>query len=203
MTPQSTSRDAPPPGSPMGRFARRLGGLLVRPAHFWEALQKEEVPTGELMAPHLVLLIGIRAVAGAIGTLLAGGGVVAAIISLLGSFVSWFALVWVFALVVGSFVATSGGHADPKAALRFAVYGVSPLFVVGVLAAIPVTYVTPIAELLAMPYAFWTLAVGVMPELKVPQDRAPALVGRLCGALLILWSVMPTLLPKVLAALTT
>ena len=118
------------------------------------------------------------------------------------SFFSWFALVWVFALAAGSIATTSGAKMSAGSAIRFSIYGLTPLFAVGILAAIPLPHVAPIAELLAMPYAFYVLAVGVVPELGLSSEKAPGVVGKLCGALLILWSVMPTLLPELVGAIT-
>ncbi len=183
-------------GDKWRRFSSRLAHLLLVPGKFWESLREEHVSVREMMLPHLILLIGVRAVAGFIGSLLGGGGFGAALGALISSFVSWFALVWVFAIVAASLASAKGGRLSANDSLRLAAYGLAPLFLVGVFAVIPFPHVAPIAELIAMPYAFYVLSAGVVPMLGVPVERAPVMVGQLCGALLILWSIMPTLLPE-------
>lgn len=185
-----------------GRFARRLSMVLLRPATFWERVRDEEIPVKELMWPHVVVLVGVRALAGFIGGLLHGASFGSSLLSGLSSFVSWLALIWVFAVVVGSVATARGARINAQDPLRFAAYGLAPLFMVGVLAAVPLPYVTPIAELIAMPYTFHVMGLGVVPLLGVPWKRAPAMVGLVCGVLLILWAVMPTLVPLVVEALT-
>jgi hypothetical protein len=184
-----------------GHFLGRVLHILARPSDFWDEVSSLVTPMRHLMFPHLTVLIGIRAGAGFIGDLLQSAGFVASLGKMFTSFFSWFALVWVFALIAGSIATTSGARQSVGSAVRFSVYGLTPLFAVGILAAIPLPHVAPIAELLAMPYAFYVLAVGVISELGIPSDKAPGAVGKLCGALLILWSVMPTLLPQLVGAI--
>jgi len=77
----------------------------------------------------------------------------------------------------------------------------TPLFAIGVLAVIPLPYVSAIADLVMMPYTFYVLAAGVVPALGVAENRAPTRVGLICGALLLLWSTMPTLIPLLVESL--
>ena len=181
-----------------GRFGKRLMMVLLRPGTFWERVKEEKISVGEMMWPHVLVMIAVRSLAGFIGNLLSDGGSLgSAAASFFSSFVSWLALVWVFAVIVGSLATTRGARVTGQAPLRFAAYGLAPLFVVGVFAAIPLPYVASIAELIAMPYTFQVMGLGVVPMLGVSQEKAPALVGLLCGLLLVLWGIMPTLVPLV------
>ncbi len=192
----------PDPGKRWSRFFKRLIKLLARPAAFWETVREEEISLGEIMWPHIILMIGIRALAGLIGSLLSGGTAMAAMAAFASSFLSWLALVWVFAIIVGSVATARGARISARDPLRFAAYGLAPLFLVGILAAVPLPYVAPIAELIAMPYTFHVMALGVVPLLGVPLKRAPQTVGLLCGLLVVLWGIMPTLVPLIVEALT-
>ena len=193
----------PPSGSPWGRFATRLPKLLLTPKAFWTDFQQQEVTAREVLFPHLLILIGVRSVAGFVGSLLGGDGFGSAFGALISSFVAWMSLVYVFAIVAASLAGTSGGRLSPNLSLRYAAYGLAPVFLVGMFAVLPFPHVAPVAELIAMPYAFIVLAHGVVPFLGVDPERAPTVVGKLCGALLILWSIMPTLIPAVVGAITT
>ncbi len=185
-----------------GRFVRRLLMVLVRPGAFWERTRSAEVSVSELMWPHVILLVGLRALAGFVGQLWRGAGFWASFANFASSFVSWFALVWVFAVVVGSIATARGGKLAAQDPVRFAAFGLTPLFAVGMLAAIPLPYVAPIAELIAMPYTFHVLGLGAVPMLGLPVQKAPSFVGLTCGLLLILWGIMPTLVPLVVGVLT-
>lgn len=185
-----------------GRFVRRLSMVLMRPSTFWERVRDEEISVREIMWPHIITLVGVRALAGFVGGLLEGASVGASALSGLSGFVSWLALIWVFAVVVGSVATARGARINAQDPLRFAAYGLAPMFMVGIFAAVPLPYVTPIAELIAMPYTFHVMGLAVVPLLGVPVKRAPGIVGLLCGLLLVLWAVMPTLVPLAVEALT-
>ncbi|OIP41843.1 MAG: hypothetical protein AUK47_05680 [Deltaproteobacteria bacterium CG2_30_63_29] len=184
------------------RFIKRMLKVLLRPGAFWEGLREEEIRLSEIMWPHILVVLGLRSIAEAAGRLLDGQSFVTGITVLASSFVSWMALVWVFAIVVGSVATARGARINAQDPLRYAAYALTPLFLVGVLATVPFPYVTRIAELIAMPYTFHVMGLGVVPLLGVSEKRAPAMVGLLCGLLLILWAIMPTLVPLVVETLT-
>lgn len=180
--------------SPWQRFFRRGRGVLLRPAGFWKELAAEEATIAEAIWPHAVILIAARATFGLLGMLFRGEGFGSALGTFATSLVSWFALIWAFGVAVGVVARTHGGKTVGRATVVYSAYTLTPLFVVGMLAAIPVPYLAPVAELIAIPYALYVLSVGVVPLLVVPLDKAPATVGMLCGSLLALWSIIPVAL---------
>jgi hypothetical protein len=184
------------------RFFKRLMMVMLRPNKFWAKLRNENIQVREIMYPHVITLIAIRAIAAFAGKMFDDSSFGEAATTFASSFVSWFALVWVFAIAIGSVATARGARINAQDPLRVSAYGLAPLFLAGTLAAVPLPYVAPIAELIAMPYAFYVLAVGVVPLLDVPVKRAPAIVGINCGLLLVLWAVMPTLVPLAVEALT-
>ena len=201
--PDAGAPPGPPPRPPKGTWAGffwRVFNVLGRPTAFWQSIRQDELTVGQVMWPHVVVLVLLRTTAGLFGNLLQHVPVGAAFGQFATGVVAWMLLVWLFAVVAGSIASVRTARMALQDALRFAAFGLTPLFLVGILAVIPFPYVSPIAELLLMPYTFLVLAQGVAPALGVPADRAPAVVGMVCGALLVLWTVMPTLADLVLAA---
>jgi len=182
-------------------FFGDLVEVLFAPATFWERGRSGAPADYRPIWIHLLVLIGLRAVSGFGGALLRGAGVGAAFGQLFSGLIAAFALVWLFAAIVAGVTAGTTGRTTVRDAFRFAAYGLTPLFVVGVLAVVPLPYVAPIADLVLMPYTFYVLGVGVVPALGVPVSAAPGRVALICGSLLVLWSVMPTLIPLVVEAI--
>ncbi len=179
------------------RFGRRLAVVLFRPGSFWQGVRDERITVGELMWPHILFLISLRSLAGLVGAILAGASLGSAAAGFVSGFASWLILVWVFALAAGIAATASGGRINAHDPLRYAAYGLAPLFIVGMLGAVPLPFVAPAADLVAMPWTFYVLGRGAIPMLGMRPDRAPGAVGLLCGVLLVLWGVMPTLVPMI------
>lgn len=195
---------SPPEGNPWGRFFARMMLILVRPTKAWDRLAKEEVGIGELLWPHALVLILARGCAELVGHLLEGWKLGAALADLAFGVLSWFVLVWVFSFVAGSVASTRGGaRLAAGDAMRFGAYGLTPLFAVGMISVIPFPYVSQIAGVLAMPYAFYVLAVGVRPMLHVDDKDAAAVTGLVCGALVLAWALLPNLIGLILRAIGT
>jgi hypothetical protein len=193
----------PPAGSPWADFFTHLIEILFRPSQAWERLSKDPQPLIEVLWPHVVVLLLARALAEFIGSLLQGRGILPS----LGQFglgaVGWFALVWAFGLVTMGIASARGGRVVVQDAIRYAGYGLTPLFVVGILSFVPVQYIPAVADALTMPYTFYVMAVGVGPMLRVPEEKLAGTVGLLNGALLLLWALIPTLLRIALRAMTS
>ena len=172
-----------------------LFGVLAGPAAFWSRRPDAAPRASRSIWLHLLVLIGLRSAAGFGGALLRGAGLGASLGQLFSALLSSFVMVWLFAAIVAFLSAGSTGRATIRDSFRYAAYGLTPLFAIGVLAVIPLPYVSAIADLVMMPYTFYVLASGVVPALGVAESRAPTRVGLICGALLFLWSTMPTLIP--------
>jgi hypothetical protein len=178
-----------------------LFAVLVGPTAFWERPRALQGATARPIWIHLAVLIGLRSAAGFGGALLRSAGFGIAFGQLISGILSSFLMVWLFAAIVASVAATSGGRANVRDAFRYAAYGLTPMFAIGVLAVVPLPYVSPIADLALMPYTFYVLAVGVVPALGVAVERAPGRTGIICGALLLLWTVIPALIPLLVETL--
>jgi hypothetical protein len=178
-----------------------LFGVLAGPAAFWRRRAAAAPAPSRSVWLHLLVLIGLRCVAGFGGALLRGAGLGASLGQFFSALLASFVMVWLFAAIVAFLSAGAAGRATIRDSFRYAAYGLTPLFVIGILAVIPLPYVSAIADLVMMPYTFYVLAAGVVPALGVTEDRAPTRVGLICGALLFLWSTMPTLIPLVVESL--
>ncbi|MEZ4267084.1 MAG: Yip1 family protein [Myxococcota bacterium] len=179
----------------IGRFLARLFRVMLQPTAFWVDLrQTGPPPLSAILWPHLALLIGLRSIADFVGVLLAPGGTISdAITKGLGALVGWILLPICLAFVGSIIGGVGGGSASFRRSLAFAAYGLAPLFIAGSLAIIPVPWVAQAAEMLAMPYTFYVLAVGVHPVLGVDQRRLAGAIGLINGATLLLWSALALL----------
>lgn len=190
----------PPPAGGRGFFGN-LFEVLFSPAAFWERTRAGGPADYRPIWIHLLVLVGLRSVAGFGGALLRGVGFGAAFGQLFSGLIAAFAMVWLFTAIVASLTAASAGKTTVRDTFRYAAYGLTPLYAIGVLAVVPLPYVAPIADLVLMPYTFYVLGVGVVPALGVSEKAAPGRVALICGSLLVLWSIMPTLIPLVVEAL--
>ena len=198
-------RGATPPGGPRRdggpSFFFDLFGVLAGPTTFWSRRTATAPASSRPIWLHLLVLVGLRSAAGFGGALLRGAGLGASLGQLFSSLLSSFVMVWLFAAVVAFVSAGATGRATIRDSFRYAAYGLTPLFMIGILAVIPLPYVSAIADLVMMPYTFYVLAAGVVPALGVAESRAPTRVALICGALLVLWSTMPTLIPLLVETL--
>jgi hypothetical protein len=154
------------------------------------------------MWPHVGALVLLRAVAEFVGALLSDASFADALKLFAMSAITWFSLLWILAATALTLASARGGKTDFAAAFRFSAYALTPLLFVGMLGVVPIALVAPVADVIAMPYAFFVMSLGVVPELGVPLERAPATVGLFCGLLLALWVLLPGLLRLGLMALT-
>ncbi|MBT9560720.1 MAG: hypothetical protein IV100_32145 [Myxococcales bacterium] len=196
---ESVPAKAPAPGREFQTFLSRLVKVILRPQAFWADLGTTMPPVKEVVFPHMVVLVGMQALAAFVGTLI-GKGLGAAFGILITTFLTSFAGIWVFAFAAVTIATAKGGNATLERAIAFAAYSVAPILVVSVIGLIPVRYVTAIAPLLAMPFAFHVMGHGATTALGIHGERAPHAVAQLCGALVLVWTLMPMLLPAIAQA---
>lgn len=181
----------------LGRFLARLFRVMFRPTSFWVGLRQHgPPPLGAILWPHLATLILLRSTADFVGHVLRmgeGEDLSSAITNALGALVGWLLLPLGLAFVASVVGGMGGGTASFRRSLALSAYGLSPLFIAGSLAVIPVPWVAQAAEMLAMPYTFYVLAVGVGPLLAVEQRRLAGAVGLVNGAVVLLWSALALL----------
>lgn len=182
--------------TPFGRFFFDFGFILTRPGAFWKAQDLHPVTIGQLIWPHLAVLILLRTIAVFVGGILMPDPVVTTVLiqALVQGFLI-FVLVLVFALFISGISALTGAGFQLDKGIRFSGYCITPILLAGIISIIPVPYLVTVCDMLAMPWAFVILGAGVLPYLNIKQERAPSLTGLFCGILVILWSVLPLLIP--------
>jgi len=187
------NQEAPPhDDTRWGQFASRLIGVLVRPAQFFKGFAADdELPgTVDILFPHATLLIGVTALAQGSSMLFRGASALAAFGVLISTLVASFALVLGLALVILLVGRAQEGTTTFRRALVLSAYGLSPLFVVGIVALLPIPGVAAIAQLLAMPLAFAAIGAGLIPCARIPEARGMRALALVVGALLIGWTVL-------------
>ncbi|MBO4351703.1 MAG: YIP1 family protein, partial [Proteobacteria bacterium] len=112
-----------------------------------------------------------------------------------------FALVWGMSLIISGVGALSGHKGGIDRAVRFVGYSVTPLLVIGIISCIPVLWLTTVLDVIAMPWAFIIMGSGVYYYLREKPERSAIVTSLLCGLLLILWTVLPLLIPQILSGI--
>ncbi|MCB9735598.1 MAG: YIP1 family protein [Deltaproteobacteria bacterium] len=186
------------------RFLRRSVAVTLRPRAFWRRLAEQGAPSfGELMWPHTTILSALGGVAALVGGVAndRSAGVVAAHAIL--TFVASVIMVVGFGFIARVVSGAEKGSAKMGVAFAFGVYGMTPMLLLGVLHVVPSPLVHTIAGLLALPYTFYVVGLGVGPMLAVPDKRGAETAGLLCAAALLAWSLTSALAAIPLASEAT
>ena len=202
MTTETATKGPETKGNDIGLFIARATKLLLRPSTFWQSLGDRPVTVSEVVWPHMVLLVAARAIANMVGAMLGGAGIGTSLTVLFTSFISCFAAVWAFGFAAMTIASMKGGKAGLSDGIVFAGYAVTPMLVFSIVTLIPVKYVQLVADILMLPYAFHVLSLGVGTQLGIPEGRVATAVAQLCGALLVIWQLMPNLLPAIVRAVS-
>lgn len=184
---------------PFVRFFLDFAAILAHPTAFWRGQDLHPATIGQLLWPHLTILILLRTAAVFVGGFLQPDSVLSqVVIQAVTQGVLIFLLVWAMSLIIAGISALSGSGFHYTKALRFVGYGITPMLFVGLIGAIPLPWLANICDLLAMPWAFIVMGTGILPYLKLKPDHAPTLAALICGVLLCLWGAMPMLIPFLL-----
>lgn len=179
---------------------RRVFLALMRPKRLWKEFDAR-LPDVKIWH-HVVLLASLKAIAAGVGVLTRGLSFDVALVSTMANLASGFLVVGGLALAISIATTFNGGTTSFRRAVAAAAYGLTPLFLFGILGALPVRYIGPAAELVALPYTFMVLGSAVHPLLKVPAGRVGAATGLICGCLMILWTSLAAAATVVLTTLT-
>lgn len=182
--------------TPFARFCSDLFYVLTRPSAFWRSQERHPATTGQLIFPHLTVLICLRGLALFASSLMRAEAVVyQSLVQVLAQEFLIFVLVFVLALLISALTALTGGGFSYERSVRFVGYGITPLIFVGIVSIIPLPYFSTFCDLLAMPWAFVVMGAGILPCLRIDVQRAPTMSALFCGLLLCLWGGMPILIP--------
>jgi len=159
-------------------LVERAKSILLKPAETWPVIDAEPATVASIYKDWLVIMAAIPAVCGFIGMSVVGmgmfgfgyrmpivGGLVTAVVGYVLSLVA----AYVMALIVDALAPTFGGTKNQVGALKIMAYGMTAVYVAGVLKLIPALGMLGI---LAACYSIYLVYLGLPVVMKCPQDKA-------------------------------
>ena len=150
-------------------LVERVKAILVSPKSEWPAIEPEPGDTAYLFTNYVAILAAIPAVCRFVGMTIAGasvgGGLIAAVVHYLLTFV----MVYVVALITDALAPTFGARKSHPNALKLVVYSMTPAWVAGVFSLIPSL---AILVLLGWLYGLYLLWLGVPVLMKAPDEKS-------------------------------
>ena len=159
-------------------LVERIKGILLTPKTEWQAIEGEPGDPAYLFKNYVAILAAIPAVCGFIGMSIFGVGlpgigtyrvgIVSGLVSAIVQYVLAFVAVYVVALVTDALAPTFGAQKNQPAALKLAVYSMTPAWLVGVFSLIPGLKILGILGLYSL-YLFW---LGVPALMRAPAEKS-------------------------------
>jgi len=156
----------------------RAKAILLKPAETWPVIDAEPASVASIYKDWLIILAAIPAVCGFIGMSLVGvgafgfgyrvpivGGLVAAVFGYVLSLV----IVFVMALIVDALAPSFGGTKSQVGALKVMAYGMTAVYVAGLLKLVPAL---GLLGIIAACYSIYLIYLGLPAVMKCPQDKA-------------------------------
>ena len=150
----------------------RVKGLLKEPVTEWGVIAAEPADTATLFKSYVVPLAAVPAVAGLIGTMLMGLGVLGAgglIGSALVGYVLTLVGIFVLAKIIEVLAPRFGAPADPGAAMKLAAYAPTASWVGGAFMIIP--FIGWIPALAGGLYSLFLFYIGTPTVMRIPRER--------------------------------
>ncbi|MBX9750690.1 MAG: YIP1 family protein [Roseococcus sp.] len=145
----------------------RAKGLLMTPLQEWGIIAAEPADTATLFKSYVIPLAAVPAVAGLLGTMLMGGGLL--IGATLVGYVLALVGIFVLAKIIEVLAPRFGGPADPSAALKLAAYAPTASWVGGAFMILP--FIGWIPALAGGLYSLFLFYVGTPVVMRIPRER--------------------------------
>lgn len=167
-----------PPVTTSGGLIGRVKELLLNPKSEWAKIDAEPMTTGGIMTGWVAPLAAIPAIAGVIGMLTFGFGWLGAfftppiafiVTNAVTGYVMAFVGVFVLSLIIDALAPSFGAQKNPVQALKVAAFSMTPGWIGGILAIVPML---AILGLLFLLYNFYLFFVGLPMLMKAPADKA-------------------------------
>jgi len=165
------------PGSATSGLVERVKSILLRPSATWDVIDGEPATIGGLYRGYVIPLALIPAVAGLIGALVFGYGMLGisfkppiftAVIAAAVNFGATLLGVYLLALIIDGLAPTFGGQKNKIQAFKVAAYAGTASWLAGVFQIFP-----PIALLgLLGLYSLYLLYLGLPRLMKAPEEKA-------------------------------
>jgi len=159
-------------------FVDRVRNICMSPASEWPVIAQEDTPAAALVTKYLAPLAAASALAGFIGSSIAGlllplpVPIVAGLVAACVSFVLTIVGVFVIALTINALAPTFRARQDARQALKLAVYSCTPALVGGLFRVVP--FMGVLLATAAWVFSLYLLYVGLQPLMKAPADKLPA-----------------------------
>lgn len=187
---------------PQMDIVSRVQQLILKPKEEWIKIKEEKITIAELFTSYAMILLAIPAVARFIGGSLIGRsipfvgsfrigigtGLLYAILFYILTLVS----VYVSGIIINALAPTFSSKPDATAAMKLAVYSMTPAWVAGVLYIIPLL---GILTILASLYGIYILYLGfVCPMMDTPKDKVITYMIVSLIVIAIVWVVVAVIL---------
>ena len=185
----------------------RVQQLILKPKEEWATIKEEKITIAELFTSYAMILLAIPALAQFIGWSIIGRripfvgwyrvgigtGLLRAILFYILTLVS----VYVFGIIINALAPTFSSKSDATAAMKLAVYSMTPAWVAGVLYIIPLLDVLVV---LASLYGIYILYLGfVCPMMDTPKDRIMTYMIVSIIVAVIVWVIVAVILGAIFA----
>lgn len=185
----------------------RVQQIILKPKEEWLKIKEEKITMVELFTSYAMILLAIPTIAQFIGWSLVGQRI---------PFVGWYRMgigtgflrailyyiltlvsVYVFGIVINALAPTFSSKSDATAAMKLAVYSMTPAWVAGVLYLIPFLYILVI---LASLYGIYILYLGfVTPMMDTPKEKVAAYMIVSLVVAVVVWVVVAAILGAIFA----
>jgi hypothetical protein len=161
----------------------RIKAILLTPRIEWRLIAQEKGEASALFIRYVAILALIPALARFIGTSLIGGyaPILSSLLGALVTYLSAFAVVYALALIINALAPTFGAQKNFAAALKLAVYSLTPAWLAGIFLLVPGLSFLVILGLQGV-YLLW---VGLPILLQVPAEKTLPYAAVLAGCALI------------------
>lgn len=188
-------------------IVNRVQQLILKPKEEWAKIKDEKITLAELFTSYAMILLAIPAVAQFIGWSLIGRripfvgwyriGIGTGLLRAILYYVLTLVSVYVFGIIINALAPTFSSKSDATAAMKIAVYSMTPAWIAGALYIIPLL---DILVILASLYGIYIMYLGfVCPMMDTPKDKViPYMVVSLI-VVVIVWVVVTVILGGIFA----
>jgi len=188
---------------------QRVINILTKPKQEWQVILQEQPNTMKLIVGYALVLALIPAIAsfirvGVIGTTVwgvtyrsMGGGIVQALVQLIGAGVG----IYLFALVIDLLASSFESEKNMGRSLQLATYSITPVWVLGILNLIGT--IGSIIVFLGAVYSIYLLYLGIPVLKKTPADKVTGYLVISIIAYLIIYFVVALVLGLILGIFIT
>jgi len=179
----------------------RVQRIIASPQTEWPVIALEPSTPASLYSSYIVPLAAIAPICSLVSTLaFLHRSLIFAVVIALVSYIIELVGVFVIALIADALSPSFNGVKDQSQALKWIAYAYTPRWVAGIAALIPV--VGALIILLGGLYSLYLLYLGVVPVMRVPQEKAAGYTIVVIVASIVLFVVIGFVVGLLVAFLT-